>query len=237
MASKEIIVFPHDSHHVISSSAEKPAPEKVNGEMTNDGEVTQMVCGFFEFKNPAVFPLLDALPKVVLVAGDRAQAHLRISQLVELLLLELSESRLGSYAAIDQIAFLVFVEILRAQVESGTLAEGLLSALFDKRIGKALNAIHESPELPWDLDSLAAKANMSRSSFAEHFARQVGLTPVKYLTSWRMTEARRLLTTTSMSTAQVAEKSGYDSEAAFRKAFKSTLGETPGAVRAAANSN
>ena len=145
----------------------------------------------------------------------------------------MADKRLGSYAAIDEIAFLMFVELLRAQVESGRINEGLLRALFDTRLGKVLNLIHQYPERPWDIESLAAQANMSRSSFSEQFSREVGLSPVKYLTSWRMTEARRLLTSTALSVAQVAEKSGYDSEAAFRKAFKSTLGETPGAVRAA----
>ena len=81
---------------------------------------------------------------------------------------------------------------------------------------------------------MAEVAAMSRSTFADRFKRMAGLTPVKYLTLWRMAEARRLLTTTDLSTARIADMSGYESEAAFRKAFRKTQGQTPGAVRDAA---
>lgn len=75
---------------------------------------------------------------------------------------------------------------------------------------------------------------MSRSSFADAFSKAVGLSPMKYLTQWRMSEARRLLKTTQLSIAHISEQSGYESEEAFRKAFKKTLGEPPGSVRAQA---
>ena len=231
---RDLVLFPRDHSHIIANSERRPDREQVNQPMSNNGDTTQMVCGFFEFRNPALFPLLDALPTAVLLpaASDRARA--RIDGLITLILQELQESQPGNYAVIDQLAFLIFVEVLREQVSSESLPAGLLPALFDRRIGMALNAIHQSPELPWTLDTLAERAAMSRSSFAERFASLVGLTPMKYLTSWRMTEARRLLSTTALSTAAVAERSGYESEAAFRKAFKNTLGETPGAVRATA---
>lgn len=230
---QDLVVFPHDSHHIISSTDDKPEQENVNLPMTNDGDVTQMICGFFEFRNPAVFPLLDAMPNVVFLPGMHEASSRRTGALIEMMLMELDEGQLGNYAAINQIAFLLFIEVLRWQVLNGDLSDGLLTALFDTRIGRALNAMHEHAEHSWTLDTLAERAAMSRSSFAERFTQLVGITPMKYLTGWRMTEARRLLATTTLSTAQVAEKSGYESEAAFRKAFKSTLGETPGAVRAA----
>lgn len=237
LVRQDLILFPHDSHHIVSSSQEPPAPESVNAEMTNDGETTQLVCGFFEFRNPSIFPLLDALPNVLLLSNPSESGVRQFTALTEMILRELRDGRPGNYVAIDQMAFLMFVEVLREEVSKGDLTDGLLAALFDDRIGKALNAIHQQPTHPWTLESLAASALMSRSSFAERFTRLVGLTPMKYLTSWRMTEARRLLSTTTLSTAQVAEKSGYESEAAFRKVFKSTLGETPGAVRKSAQKN
>lgn len=227
----DLVIFPHDAHHVISSSPTKPKPEQVNVPMSNDGDVTNMICGFFEFRNPVLFPVLDALPQAVVLKSDAGETGERIEFLISLMLGELKNARPGFYTAIDQMAFLLFIEVLRKQVESGALAEGLLSALFDPRLGKVLNAIHQCPESPWTLESLAEEALMSRSSFADVFSKTVGLTPMKYLTTWRMTEARRLLETTRLSVAQIAEKSGYESEAAFRKAYRNTLGEPPGTAR------
>lgn len=234
LASRDLVVFPHDHHHIISNSREKPAASKINVPMSNDGAVTQMVCGFFEFGNPALYPLLEALPGAIHLAAGSGESHRRIRRLIEMMLDELERGHPGNYIAIDQLAFLVFIEVLREQVNRGALSAGLLSALFDPRVGRALNAIHHQPGKPWNLQLLAERAAMSRSNFAERFTSLVGLTPMKYLTSWRMTEARRLLTRTELSTATIAEMCGYEAEAAFRKAFKNTLGETPGAVRAAA---
>jgi len=230
----DFLVFPHDSHHVISNSEDAPPPEQVNAPMTNDGATTQMVCGFFEFRNPALFPLLEAVPAVLHVSAQPGKLRNRIADLANMILCELEESRPGHYAAIDQLAFLIFIEVIRQQVEEGLLSEGILTALFDYQLGRVLNEMHQNPQLPWTLEALAEKAAMSRSSFAERFVKMVGVTPMKYLADWRMTEARRLLATTRMSTAQVAERSGYQSEAAFRKAFKNILGVTPGAVRTTA---
>lgn len=231
LQAKDLVLFPRDARHIISHSSERPPKHQVNTPMSNDGATTQMVCGFFEFRSALVFPLLDALPEVILLSAHSSGQVQRVQWLVDMMLMELEEAKPGSYAVVDQLAYLLFVEILRQQVDSGTLANGLLVALFDARIGRALSAIHQNPEHDWSLASLADKAAMSRSSFADRFNRVAGLSPMKYLTLWRMAEARRLLTTTDLSTAQIAERSGYESEAAFRKAFKNTQGVTPGAVR------
>lgn len=234
LARRDLVMFPRDAHHVISHSASPPEQEQVNAQMSNDGATTRMVCGFFEFRNPLVFPLLDHLPEVVLLQAESAtQAH-RIALLIDIMLTELRDARPGSYAVVDQLAYLLFVEILREQVAADILDGGLLVALFDTRLGRALNAIHRSPETQWTLSALAANAAMSRSGFADRFSAIVGLSPMKYLTLWRMTEARRMLTATGLSVARIAEISGYETEAAFRKAFKNTQGITPGAVRSAA---
>ncbi len=233
LVEKDIVLFPRDAHHIISQSNERPEEHQVNTPMSNDGATTHMVCGFFEFKNALVYPLLDALPEVVVLRADSSRQARRIQWLIDLMLMELRDAKPGSYAVVDQLAYLLFVEILRQQVESGSLAKGLLVALFDVRVGRALSAIHQNPESSWTLATLADISAMSRSNFADRFSRLVGLTPMKYLTVARMAEASRLLTTTDMSTASIAEISGYESEAAFRKAFKSTQGVTPGAIRAA----
>jgi AraC family transcriptional regulator, activator of mtrCDE len=228
---RDLVLFPHDASHIISDSSKRPGKSAVNAPMTNDGDTTRMICGFLEFQNPAIFPALDSLPSCIMVRSRDDSASERIQLLSTLLLDELEAGRAGSYAAINQIAFLLFVQVLRTQVEKGALASGLLNALFDSKIGPVLHAIHTDSQQPWTLESLAGSAAMSRSSFADRFASLVGMTPMKYLTYWRLTQARHMLTTSALSTAQIAEQCGYESEAAFRKAFKKVLGETPGAAR------
>ncbi|TPH15563.1 AraC family transcriptional regulator [Litorilituus lipolyticus] len=231
LTSNDLVVFPNDAHHVIANSKTKPALELVNAPMSNDGEVTNLVCGFFEFRNPVLFPVLESLPDVVVLKSQSEQTGGRIEFLICQMLNELKHEQPGFYSVIDQMAFLIFIEVLRQQMASGVLEKGLLNALFDARLGKALNAIHQYPESPWTLELLADEAFMSRSTFADVFRKNVGITPMKYLTRWRMNQARHLLKSTNLSVSQIAEKSGYDSEAAFRKAYKNTLGEPPGKMR------
>jgi len=111
---------------------------------------------------------------------------------------------------------------------------GLLAALNDPKVGQALNLIHFDPSAPWSLEQLARKVGMSRSSFAERFRDLVGESPMRYLTAWRMQQAVDLLTQGDLSVSAVAEACGYQSEVAFRKAFRSVVGKTPGEVRQSA---
>ena len=227
----DLVIFPRAAHHVVANSPVAPPAELVNAPMSNDGETTQVVCGFFDFTDSGVYPLLDTLPPVILLARGEEGSDSGTGRLVGQLLGELARQRPGFYTAIDRIAFLLFVEVLRQQVTAGAASPGLLSALFEPRIGRALSAIHGAPEQAWTLESLAQEAAMSRSAFAQRFRQLLGLAPMKYLTRWRMNEARRLLRTSTLSTAQIAQRSGYDSEAAFRKAYKNAMGEPPGAAR------
>lgn len=232
LSTHDLVLFPHDSHHIIASSEHKPNAELVNAPLSSEGEVTNMICGFFEFRNPALFPLLDALPNAIVLQSQLSDSSERVEFLISLMLKELKQARPGFYTAIDQMAFLIFVEVLRMQMESGELEQGLLTALFDPRLGKALNVIHQKPEQPWTLESLAQQALMSRSGFASSFSKTVGLTPMKYLSRWRMSQAKRLLQHSQLSVAQIATQSGYETEAAFRKAYRNIMGEPPGEARA-----
>lgn len=231
LVSRDLVIFPNDHPHIISSSKQKPENQLINAPMSNDGETTNMVCGFFEFKHALINPLLDTLPNVVHLPAKAEQSRTR--QLIDLIILELSQSRVGCYTVVDGLASLLFIEVLRQQVENKTLNTGLLVALFDPKIGKALNAMHKQPEFNWDLQQLAEKASMSRSNFADKFTKLVGISAMKYLIKWRMVEARKLLMTTNKSVFEIAQMSGYESEAAFRKAFKTHQGEAPGKVRSA----
>jgi AraC family transcriptional activator of mtrCDE len=236
LCSGDLVIFPNDDSHIMANSPTPPCADSINAGSTSpisaDEPITNMVCGYFEFRNPSIFPLLDTLPSAVVLESNNSSSGELIKVLVNFMIKELCHERPGHYSVIDQMAFLLFIEVLRQQVASQTVGPGLLTALFDPRIGKVLSVIHQQPEHPWTLEVLADTATMSRSNFAQYFRKLLGLTPMKYLSLWRMNEARRLLETSSFSMAQIAERSGYESEAAFRKAFKNILGETPGAIRA-----
>lgn len=231
----DLVIFPHDHQHIIASSADKPDEQLINAPISNDGAVTNMVCGFFEFKHAQMNPLLDAMPDVIHLQASTNTDDAKTRRLIEMMINELKQARVGCYAVVDQLAYLLFIEVLRQQVETSALNSGLLAAMFDTRIGKALNAIHQNPQRNWQLQALADEALMSRSNFSDKFTSLVGLSPMKYLVKWRMVEAYRLLVNTEKSVADIAQLSGYESEAAFRKAFKQHQGEAPGAVRSDSN--
>jgi AraC family transcriptional activator of mtrCDE len=234
LSAGDLVIFPRDTRHIIANSSEPPPAELINAEVLEDqGPMTNMVCGFFEFTNKSAWPLLDSLaPVIVIDLSDRSMSS-SIRGLIDLMIAELNKRAPGFHAVIDHLAYLLFVEVLRQQIEQGKVNSGLLAALFDSRISKALSAIHNRPGERWTLESLASEAAMGRSSFAQHFNSLTGIPPMQYLTAWRMQEAKALLQSTKLTMAKISEHCGYDSEAAFRKAFKKTTGIPPGEARKA----
>ncbi len=232
LSAGDLVVFPHDAQHAVAYSDEVPQKELINKELTeSEGPVTHMICGFFEFQNKAVWPLLDSLSQVVLIGTADAGVNSATRILINLMIEELEGQTPGFYSVINSLAHLLFIHIIRQQIKAGEINSGLLIGIFDDKISKALSAIHNQPDNQWTLQSLAKKAAMGRSSFARRFNELTGIPPIQYLTQWRMQEARMLLQTTNTSMAIIAEKCGYESEAAFRKAFRKTTGEAPGVVR------
>jgi AraC-like DNA-binding protein len=127
------------------------------------------------------------------------------------------------------LAEVLFIQVLRAHIASGPERnKGWLRAIFDPQMGTALSAIHDSVNTPWTVESLAGAAGMSRSAFAARFKEQLGQTPLEYVTEWRMQKAMQLLQQRDKKLIDVARSVGYDSDAAFSKAFKRVVGANPG---------
>jgi AraC-like DNA-binding protein len=228
----DLVLFPRDKQHVMSNSAEVPPEREINAGFDSEQEPNaHLSCGFFEFKSTAAWPLLDSLPSVIVLDLSDMGATPQVRTLIDLMVGELQGREPGFYTAIDQLAYLLFVQIIRQQINSGQVNSGLLAAMFDERIGRTLAAIHNHPELRWNLDSLAKEAAMGRSSFAKRFHDLAGTTAMQYLTAWRMQEAIYLLESGSLSIAEISERCGYESEPAFRKAFRKTIGKPPGSFR------
>ncbi len=232
LTTGDLVVFPHNARHVIASSVEPPPASLINQliDPQAQGPVTSMLCGYFEFQSKAAWPLLDGLPDAIVLDLGQTGRVTDSHRLIQMMIDELDASSPGVDAAVNQLAYVLFIHLLRAEMQRG-LDHGLLCALADPRIGPGLNLIHADPAAEWTLESLARKIGMSRSAFAERFKQLVGITPMRYITEWRMQDAMDLLQTTELSIASIAEHCGYTSEVAFRKAFRSVIGVPPGQFR------
>ena len=224
----DLVVFPRDGAHVLSSSDDAPDPASVNRVRPAQDQPPDnvMLCGYFEFAGRAAWPILDTLPAAVVVKRGTPETD----NLIALIIAELGSEGLGSDAVIEFYAHALFVQVLRAAAAQG-FPTGVLAALSDDRIGRSLAALHTAPEDGWTLERLAATAAMSRTTFAQRFKELVSESPMRYLQRWRLQVAADLLATTRESVAAIAERSGYESEAAFRKAFRKEMGTTPGQAR------
>ena len=238
LVAGDIVVLPHGDTHVLATEVGmRKAPNMSLYRMpddcrlpsrisvgTDDGAPARFVCGFLGCDSRPYNPLLTALPRVIRV-NDHARGALGAyfrAALAE------SKGRMGGECMLGRISELMFVDVVRQYLE--TLPEGRtnwLSGLRDPYVGRALTALHEDPSRDWTLETLAQSAALSRSAFAERFTEYVGQPPMQYLTNWRMQLATNYLRNGTESIAAVANRVGYDSEAAFSRAFKKVVGKPP----------
>ena len=239
----DVVAFPHcDAHAILDSPDGKPVPAEkiIEGQsLENYGPVryggrglaVTMLCGYFRFDQDGRHPFIAALPSLIHIRAidshDFAWLHTTLNFMVQ----EALAARTGSEAVVNRLAEVLFIQMVRAHVQQSGTPTGFLAALANRRIGTALGGIHQTPAQPWTLAKLAKRAGMSRSAFAARFNELVEQTPMKYLTFWRMQKAKELLRDTPLSTAAVAERVGYQSDAAFSRVFKKTIGMGPGAYR------
>jgi AraC-like DNA-binding protein len=192
------------------------------------GAPTTIVSGWFQFEQASVKILRRLLPLLILVRGDQAQS-LALHTTLNMLASEMGEQAPGSDLVVNRLADVLFIQCIRAHFgsRSEVCKRGVLHAIFDPQIGVALKGMHEKVEEPWTVESLAVACGMSRSAFAARFKELVGETPLEYLTNWRMHKATALLRKGDRKLFEVAKSVGYDSDAAFSKAFKRTFGLAP----------
>jgi AraC-like DNA-binding protein len=192
------------------------------------GAPTTIVCGSLSFDRASLKPITQLLPTFILMKADEART-LALHSTVQALASEMAEQAPGSEVVATRLAEILFIQVLRAHIASGPERKhGWLRAIFDPQIGTALSAIHDSVNTPWTVESLAAAASMSRSAFAARFKELLGQTPLEYVTEWRMQKAMQLLQQQDKKIIDVARSVGYESDAAFSKAFKRVVGTNPG---------
>ena len=199
-----------------------------------DGDDCFLIGGHVRLDPASGVPLTDVLPPLIHVRAATPQARV-LQWLLDQLVRERAAELPGASLASAQLAQLMFVQILRAHLEtSGPLGAGLLRAISDRRIAPALRLMHGDPGRSWQLGELAKAAAMSRTTFALHFKTVAGIAPLTYLTEWRMRLAERALRDENISVSVLARSLGYGSESAFSNAFKRVTGIAPKHYRSAA---
>lgn len=233
MTTGDVAFLPRGHAHDIADSPHTPPGAEQAQNSASTGVETVLLCGAYGFDRSLTHPLMDQLPDVVHIPG-RLGRHSPLRHGVELLAGELDGPGPGSDAVVPALLDVLLVLILRSWLheQAGTAHPiGWARALADPGLARVLDAVHTDPAHPWTVTELAAKATMSRATFARQFGTLLGHTPIEYLTWWRLTTAAHLLRTDNASLAVVAGKVGYTSEYAFATAFKRQYGTAPGRYR------
>jgi len=244
LAAGDIVMMPHgDPHEMGAGVGGKP----INGEEAlpalwtgrikfsifgGGGDTTGLVCGYLACDGALLKPVLAGLPRVVRVNIRTDPSGHWLDNLLRHAVAQAAASAPGSDVIIAHLAEVLFTEVLRRYLL--TLPEGRtgwLAGAGDPAVGRALAALHRDPAFAWTLDLLAQEASISRSALTEKFTRFIGQAPMAYLTDWRLELGAEALRSTSRSVQRVALDSGYESEAAFNRAFKRRFSVPPARYR------
>ncbi len=252
----DIVMLPHGDAHVVSSAPglapvdegdwlyrmrddPKPIPITYSGGMFQAGAglpseeaTTVILCGFIACDLRPFNPLIAALPRLLHLPAEGVGAW--VAPMLEHAAAESGELRAGSAALLQRVSEMVFVDGARRYLDSlPPQAQGWLGALRDRQVGRAITLMHGAPAEPWTLEELGRRVGLSRSAMHERFVALTGMAPMQYLANWRMQCGARLLRESHATVAAVALDVGYDSEAAFARAFKRATGLPPAAWRRA----
>ena len=243
----DLLMFPHADGHLMGSDLHI-AP-RVVGELVETspaggpsrvrygggGARSRFVCGYLACDRRTCKPLLDALPRMLRVSLRGAPATQWIEATIRHAASQTGAPDAGGDGLLARLAELLFVEAVREYVRSIPESQrGRLAGLRDPHVGRALALLHGEPARCWDVETLAQETGLSRSALGERFVALLGMPPMQYLTGWRMALAAQALSSGNDAVARIAERIGYESEAAFNRAFKREFGTPPAAWRRAA---
>ena len=239
----DVVAFPQGDAHIMSSAPGMrgdPGPDAsiLPGEgaqlpvlMNLDGggeDRVHLVCGFLGCDSRPFNPLLEALPPILHIKSSGSAHSSWLNEFTRFAVMEANEKRMGGSGILSKLGELMFAELVRRYVESlPDDSRGWLGGLRDRAVGRALNLMHAEPRRDWTLMDFAKEAGLSRSAFAERFSGFVGMPPMQYLQKWRLQIAASRLLGSGASIGTVAADVGYESEAAFSRAFKRVIGQAP----------
>ena len=251
----DVVLFPQGDRHVVSSApgltpteqrpelllarhGQRPVPISFHEGIVDAGPLpiesadAVVVCGFLGCDARPFNPLITALPRILHLPASRAGGW--VAHAIDQAVLESNERRPGGDAVLERLSEMMFVDAARRYLDSlPDDSVGWLAGLRDRHVGRVLALMHERPEREWSLDDLAHQVGLSRSALHERFVRYVGQAPMQYLANWRIQLGARLLRESSRIVADIALEVGYESEAAFARAFKRMVGTPPAAWRRA----
>ncbi len=229
--------------HIISSNPELPGVPFFDAgvqqiseryetlKIQGDGSITELTCGVMDFDQVTGQKLIQQLPGLLLLDQLDQSRQRWLNTTLEFIATEARQLKSGGETIITNLADILIILLIRHWLEQSHEAQrGWIGALRDKHIGIALRAIHHQPERNWTVDSLAKECGLSRSGFSARFTQLVGNSAKYYLTEWRMNLAYQRLQQSSVPLIVLAEELGYNSEAAFSRAFKRVMGIAPGQV-------
>ena len=247
MGPGDLILVPRGQTHIVSDSPVDEAPplEKVLEAVGYDGEgvlvvgegdsqaATQLICGHFTFRKGADHPILRSLPDHLLITASMRAQNPWLDTLLRLIGQQMFSNDVGASASVRRLSEAMFIELLRVGIEELDETDSLLKGYQDKQVGQALELIHKHPTSPWTVQKLAQEVGMSRSRFADRFGDLLGQGPMSYLSDWRLQKALSLLDHGTYTVQQVANETGYQSPAAFTRAFAGKFGLAPTKYRQA----
>ncbi|MDX9768172.1 MAG: AraC family transcriptional regulator [Ectothiorhodospiraceae bacterium] len=235
MCAGDIAFFAHDAPHAFSGTPviptqvydySRPAP------LDPEAPGTGLLCGHLKLPAHLRRLLLASFPQFLLIRPDDGTAGRPMRALIEMMTEEARRNDLGAGAILDRLSDALFLLVLRHALQRDSGMSPLLAALSDEHLRPAVTAFVERPAEVWTVERMAGIACQSRSVFAERFAHLTGTSPMEFVAAWRMQLATGLLAEGRASMLDIAAQCGYESEAAFRKAFKRIVGIPPGKARA-----
>jgi len=240
----DMALVTHGAGHRLCSDPAAPAPgildlprEEISDRYEvlrhgGRGSLTRMMCGAVRFDHPAARDLVALLPEIIYLDAAGSPDVAGMHGTLTLIAAETKRPRPGGEAVITRLADVLIIQAIRCWLDTDPRAQtGWLGALRDAQIGQALTLIHGDPARPWTVATLAEELPMSRSAFAARFTELVGEPVMSYLTRWRMRVAVNALHDEGATVAELANRLGYRSEAAFARAFKRVVGVAPGSVK------
>lgn len=234
MQAGDIAFFAHDAAHAFSGEAklpEKPYDYSCPARLDKTAPGSGLLCGHLRLRAHIRRLLLASFPDCLLIRPAETRIGSQLGTLIEMMIEEAANNELGVMAIIDRLSDGLFLYVIRYVLQRDPKISPLLAALADNHLSPAVIAFIENPEEAWTVERLAGLACQSRSAFSDRFAQLVRMPPMEFIATWRMQLAVGLLADSRVNMLDIAMKCGYESEAAFRKAFKRIVGVTPGQVR------
>jgi len=246
LCSGEVVLFPRNDFHLIGSDVGLP-PVSAAAVILSEGnkiartvrhggggDAAHMVCGFLGFDSGLTNPIVSTLPPSMILKVDETPAADWIRSTFQYAAHEVAGGQTGSTAVLSKLSELLFVEAVQQYVRSLPDGQtGWLAGLGDPAVSRALALIHADVARTWSVEELGREVGISRSGLAERFTRLIGMAPMHYLADWRLQVAGQKLRDTSDPLVRIAEQIGYESEAAFSRAFKKKFGTAPATWRRA----